>query len=216
MKRLVGIFLSVLASASCDVPDELSFHSRESHSIVHSLPNSTIVSFVEDNYGYMWMGTSRGVVRYDGEQYHHYLHDRNYGNSLPSNFVCSMFKDSEGGIWVGTNAGVAKMNDKDEFVPVEYDHSDYKSESVLSFAETGDGRLFLSTGDMIEEYDPEADMFIRRMLFDNGKAVSRFFFDSGDRLWYLSDGLVRCRQTVDNEEEILLGGGRCDRYGYAG
>ena len=205
MKRLVGIFLSVLASASCDVPDELSFHSRESHSIVHSLPNSTIVSFVEDNYGYMWMGTSRGVVRYDGEQYHHYLHDRNYGNSLPSNFVCSMFKDSEGGIWVGTNAGVAKMNDKDEFVPVEYDHSDYKSESVLSFAETGDGRLFLSTGDMIEEYDPEADMFIRRMLFDNGKAVSRFFFDSGDRLWYLSDGLVRCRQTVDNEEEILLG-----------
>ena len=206
MKRFIGIFLCVLASASCNLPDEISFQARESHSIVHTLPNNTIVSFVEDDYGYMWMGTSRGVVRYDGEQYHHYLHDRNYANSLPSNYVCSMFKDSEGNLWVGTNAGVARMNDKDEFVPIEYDHSDYRSESVLAFAETGDGRIFLSTGDMIEEYDPNSDLFVRRMLFDNGKAVRRFFFDSNDRLWYLSDGLVRCRQGVDSEQETLLGG----------
>ena len=200
---LLTVALSLL---SCTRQEASDVSARESHKIVHSLPNSSVSCFAEDDYGYMWLGTSRGVIRYDGDAYHHYLHDRNYEHSLPSNYICSMFKDSRGNLWVGTNSGVARLNEKDEFVPVEFDHSDYHSESVLAFAEDSKGRIFLTTGDMIEEYDPSSSRFDRRILFDNGKASRKFFFDSKDRLWYLSDGKIRWKNTVDSNKEYILDG----------
>lgn len=151
--------------------------------------------------GYIWMGLSRGLVRYDGHSFHHYLNDRDNPYSLPSNIVLSIYNDKKGNLWVGTASGLARLNERDEFVPVEFDHSEYRSVSIQSFSETSDGRLFLSTGDIIQEYDKNKSCFVRRLFFDNGKAAYAFFFDPADRLWYLSQGCVHWRETPDSQQD---------------
>lgn len=204
MKKNMPNFLLLLLSLmmSCQRQDkDAVLPKRESHTVTEILPNSSVSCFEEDDMGYIWMGLSRGLVRYDGHSFHHYLNDRDNPYSLPSNIVLSIYNDKKGNLWVGTASGLARLNERDEFVPVEFDHSEYRSVSIKSFSETSDGRLFLSTGDIIQEYDKNQSCFVRRLFFDNGKAAYAFFFDPADRIWYLSQGCVHWRETPDSQQE---------------
>lgn len=197
MRRKLILLLSVLTVA-CSKQVDIRPSAQENHSIAQSLPNSTVNCFVQDHAGYVWMGTNRGLARYDGETFQIFLRPSDGSDGLPSNSIVSMTCDSEGRVWAGTISGVAMMNDRNEFVPVVFDHSGSRSESILQFAEDSKGTLYLSTGDMLQEYDPQEEMFVTRLLFDNGKAMYRFAFDEKDRLWYLSEGIVRFKESVSS------------------
>lgn len=189
--------LAALLSIGCSKTDQPASSLRENHRITQTLPNSAVNCFMQDSDGYMWMGTGRGVVRYDGETYHHYLRPSDGSAGLPSNYITSMLSDSKGRIWAGTIAGVALQNEKGEFVSQEFDHSMGRSESILQFAQSSAGDVYISTGDMLELYDEDSERFINKLLFDNGKAMYSFAFDDKDRLWYLSEGMIRMKETVD-------------------
>lgn len=189
--------LIMLSAISCTKQSDQNLPDPwESHRTTITLPNGTVNCILEDRCGYMWFGTARGVLRYDGESYRQYVYDKDHANTLPSNYVITLFEDMGGTLWAGTIEGVARLNERDEFVPVRYDHGDIWSQSIHQFIQTSDGRLFISTADMIEEYDAQQDEFVRRMFFDNGKATRAVAFDTEDRLWYLSEGIVRVREDV--------------------
>ncbi|HRO42938.1 MAG TPA: histidine kinase [Flavipsychrobacter sp.] len=62
----------------------------------HGLPTDNVYSSIIDRYGYLWMATDQGVVRYNG--YH--LKVFNTNNGLPSNDVYKLIEDQKGRIWV--------------------------------------------------------------------------------------------------------------------
>tara|TARA_R100001244_G_scaffold14248_5_gene15908 strand:+ start:15510 stop:18566 length:3057 start_codon:yes stop_codon:yes gene_type:complete len=76
--------------------------------IKDGLPSQSLKSVVQDQQGYMWLGTQFGLSRFDGTTFTNY----NTQNSpfLPSNGVNKLLVDSSGLLWVGTKSGLVVIN----------------------------------------------------------------------------------------------------------
>jgi len=79
------------------------------------LSQSTIFSMLQDEEGYLWLGTIDGLNRYDGYEFRVYVNDPDNAESISDNFVSSLYEDSNGFIWVGTvNGYFNRFNRKTE------------------------------------------------------------------------------------------------------
>jgi ligand-binding sensor domain-containing protein len=81
----------------------------------HGLPSNYITALHQDRAGFHWIGTDRGLSRYDGKSFRTYTP----GDGLPSPLIYSVFESSEGVLWVGMHDGGAARLVADRFVPVK-------------------------------------------------------------------------------------------------
>ncbi len=79
------------------------------------LSQSTIFAMLQDQEGYLWLGTIDGLNRYDGYEFRVYVNDPSDITSISDNFISALYEDSEGFIWVGTvNGYFNRFNRKTE------------------------------------------------------------------------------------------------------
>lgn len=64
----------------------------------HGLHSNTIYSLFQDSNGYLWVGTDKGVMRFNGENFEEIMHQRDY----PLLEVYSIKEDQQGKIWFST------------------------------------------------------------------------------------------------------------------
>lgn len=73
------------------------------------LPSNLIYSMVQDDKGFLWIGTDNGVARFDGKNFRVFTTD----DGLPDNEILEVRKENDGTIWVNTfKAGPSFFNDK--------------------------------------------------------------------------------------------------------
>lgn len=109
---LINTLMTIKVSAN-----ELSSEIFEVLSIDDGLSSENITTIFQDSKGYMWIGTSNGLNRYDGEYIKVYNCDINNKNSLSSTYITDLAEDDDGNIWVGTSNGLDVLNrDKDEVI----------------------------------------------------------------------------------------------------
>ena len=115
------------------------------------LPSNTILTICQDRYGYLWVGTLNGLVRYDGYNFKNYFQDIQDPNSLQIDVVYSIYEDSEGTLWIGGISRFAKYNrNTDNFT--NYNLMEYQNDStgtvltVHSFCEDDESNLLLGIG----------------------------------------------------------------------
>lgn len=84
-KRLI-LFLFFTALASIGLSKTFSYRHFTSDD---GLPSSETYDVLQDNDGFIWIATDRGVVRYDGYDFEIF----NTDNGLPDNVVYQLFKD---------------------------------------------------------------------------------------------------------------------------
>ncbi|WP_223293022.1 MULTISPECIES: EAL domain-containing protein [Shewanella] len=90
----------------------------ETYSVPEGLSQSTVTSLVEDQDGYVWIGTLNGLNRFDGKEFKHYFADDSL-SGLPSSFIRSLLIDSNGNLLVGTDKGLVILDKKiEKFVPL--------------------------------------------------------------------------------------------------
>lgn len=100
---------------------------------------ANVIAETED--GYIWIGSYAGLTRYDGKEFE-FIRDGGIAG------VTCMMTDSRGRLWIGTNdSGIARYENgaftfftEDDGLPVS---------SIRSFAEDGDGAVFVGTTDRI-------------------------------------------------------------------
>lgn len=71
------------------------------------LPDNQIQSVHIDKNNIKWLGTSSGLVRFDGSEWITYNKTNSY---LPSDYITSIASDGDSGIWIGTDKGIAHLN----------------------------------------------------------------------------------------------------------
>ena len=64
---------------------------------------SEIFAIAQTGDGYLWLGTSTGLVRFDGFHFENY--ESPFGQALPSRNVSSLLAVPDGGLWVGFSSG---------------------------------------------------------------------------------------------------------------
>ncbi len=71
-------------------------------SVDDGLPQNSITAIIQDNQGFIWIGTQDGLAKYDGYKFDVFRHDKNNPNSLSHNFIWNITKDHEGILWITT------------------------------------------------------------------------------------------------------------------
>jgi ligand-binding sensor domain-containing protein len=74
--------------------------------------SNIINCFLEDKDGYLWIGTSDGLRRFDGDEFSVLKHEKGNPNSLAHSEVLSLCEDKIGRIWTGTQEGVGYFDKK--------------------------------------------------------------------------------------------------------
>src|SRR5262249_19760574 len=75
--------------------------------IADGLSSNDVWDITEDNFGNIYLGTGRGLDRFNPEakQIKHYT----TADGLTSNYVLMVYRDRTGAIWVGTQKGVSRF-----------------------------------------------------------------------------------------------------------
>ncbi len=98
---LVGFFLLVNMGARGQ------HHALRQYTAVDGLPQSQVNALVEDQFGYLWIGTSGGgLARFDGREFKVYT----TFDGLLSNIVTSIFIDSREIIWIVHPQGITRFD----------------------------------------------------------------------------------------------------------
>jgi ligand-binding sensor domain-containing protein/serine phosphatase RsbU (regulator of sigma subunit) len=71
----------------------------------------TVNSVFQDKSGFIWFGTSEGLVKFDGIDYEYY----NTENGLPNNAVTAIAQDQFNKIWIGDKKGNILIFEKNSF-----------------------------------------------------------------------------------------------------
>ncbi|WP_233144086.1 two-component regulator propeller domain-containing protein [Colwellia chukchiensis] len=82
-------------------------------------------TMAQDQYGFMWFGSSEGLDRFDGHQVVSFHHDASKTNSLSSDVISRIVIDSREKLWVGTFGGGINL-----YRPASQDFMHFSSKSA--------------------------------------------------------------------------------------
>lgn len=77
---------------------------------VPGIEGAEVRSAVLDRFGALWLGTERGIHRFDGSRTEHYLNDPLDSLSLNDDVVFRAYAGPDGAIWAATFAGVWRID----------------------------------------------------------------------------------------------------------
>ena len=150
--RLISGFFIVLFLIACAKPvyaqqKELKFDHLSKED---GLSSSDVTSVVQDQQGFIWIGTIDGLNRYDGYTIKTYRNIPEEANSLCDNRISVLYIDHLGDLWIGTeNNGISKYDrDTDTFINYTYKAYDSKSLSyyyVTSIVEDAENNIWIGT-----------------------------------------------------------------------
>lgn len=165
------------------------------------LPSTQVWAIHQDSRGLLWIGTSWGLARHDGERFT----SLSLPEGLPSLTVRAIVEEADGVLWFGTNAGVARYDGRRIVAQVGAGAPDG---TVWAAARDGRGALWFGTNDGLYRY---ADGAFRRFGAGEGLPsayVYALLAAEDGALWIgtRGDGAVRCRPTEAGEL------GSCDRF----
>jgi ligand-binding sensor domain-containing protein/signal transduction histidine kinase len=92
---------AVAVNVANPAPEEQ--YTRRIWRIQDGLPEDTVQSIQQSQDGYLWIGTTGGLVRFDGSHFH--LYDHSTTPALADNSVFCVLAARDGSLWIGTDGG---------------------------------------------------------------------------------------------------------------
>lgn len=152
------------------------------------LSNNHVQCIFQDHIGWMWIGTSQGLSRFDGSRFVNFLPDPDDTTSLSGNIVRVIYEDTNGNLLIGTEKGGLNFFDRQKecFLHPYRNHPEFSTREVSLNSIISDryGNLYLGTdrdllkidtAGTLSRIDPVPDNrnpefsfgFIRVLQFDN-------------------------------------------------
>lgn len=118
---------------------------------------------VEDSDGILWIGSSRGLIRFDPERnsFTQYQHDDNNANSISSDYIYSLEIDDRGEyLWMAAYSGGLCSFHIPSVTFRHYGREDGLSDNIVYSIEKDDhGNFWFSTNEGISAYDVATGTF---------------------------------------------------------
>lgn len=192
LPNIILLLFILTSQLPCWAQEQLRFVSYKAED---GLSDYTIKSITQDEKGFIWIGTSNGLNRYDGYSFKTFFHDPEDSNSIGSNSIQSLYIDVKKQLWVGTRqAGLALFNPVNQQF-THYQHQEGNPNSLSSNeinTITGDaqGNLWISTYEQGLNYLDVSNNQVTRFIADpnNPNAlvsnnIRALCLDSRGNLW---------------------------------
>lgn len=159
------ILIITLFSQGKSQAQVLSENTKFKHlSVDNGLSDNNVSAILQDKEGFMWLGTSDGLNKYDGYKFTIYRHNPSDTNSIGSGNISCIYEDNEGLIWIGAGGSLSVLNKKTgNFKVYKNDPQNPNSLSnnlVTAIVEDKEGLLWISTyGGGLNKFDKKTDKF---------------------------------------------------------
>ncbi|GAB2842514.1 hypothetical protein GCM10027277_07130 [Pseudoduganella ginsengisoli] len=107
-----ALLLCTAAGATANRWDQLATPLFEHLGLEQGLPHPTAMALAQDGDGFIWMGTQRGLARWDGYRMRTFVNNPADSTSLPGDFIQVLHVDQLGRLWIGTTLAGMAMYDK--------------------------------------------------------------------------------------------------------
>ena len=119
--------------------------------IARATGNAAIVSFLETSHKAVWIGTSAGL----------FIEQQDTVKALPGAwYINCLFEDRDGHIWAGTYYnGLVEYNAAGQVVKTYTREQGLPDNNVLGILQDEEGRLWISTGNGLTQFDTKQEHF---------------------------------------------------------
>ncbi|PHN04555.1 hybrid sensor histidine kinase/response regulator transcription factor [Flavilitoribacter nigricans] len=181
----IQLALTVLTAQSLDNFSDISYFTSD-----NGLSQGEVTCIIEDQHGFLWIGTRGGLNRYNGYEFEIFKNETGNPNSLINNSIESLFEDRQGKIWIGTKSGgISCYNPQNSrfthFHTESRDSNTISDNRVISIAESDNGNIWFGTWyNGLNIYDPQTDSFTLRLP---NTQVSDILRDEEGQMWIASN-----------------------------
>ena len=127
-----------------------------------------------DEFGFLWIGTADGLLRFDGYQYKKFVPIKGDNKSISGRNIRDILYDSSSRLWIGTTSGLNIYSYKtNTFDKVEI--SGNEKDFVFDIFETQDKSLWVGTSTGLYRLDIQNSKPIKYESFvDSNNQISKF------------------------------------------
>ncbi|MEW9700983.1 two-component regulator propeller domain-containing protein [Paenibacillus sp. SI8] len=159
------------------------------------ISSNLIADVVEDNHGFIWIGTDNGLNRLNPKtgEFKSYHHNPNDSNSLSSDRISDLFMDRDGFLWVATEDGGVNRFDQETEKVITYKndlHSKNLSDNFVEYIyQDSNGKFWFGTKNGLDQFDPGTAKFKNYINEPNNpnslsnNYVQYIYEDKEHRLW---------------------------------
>lgn len=90
-------------------------------SLNEGLSQSPIFSIKQDKFGFIWIGSRKGLIRFDGYEFKTYVNDHYDNKNNRQRDINAIYEDAKNNIWLGTSSGLYHFDRNSEqftYVPL--------------------------------------------------------------------------------------------------
>nr|WP_321354011.1 two-component regulator propeller domain-containing protein [uncultured Draconibacterium sp.] len=180
------------------------------------LSSSSVTSIAQDKNGFIWIGTRKGLNRYDGDRFKTYQQDEKEleRNTLPDNLILSICIGEDNCLYVGFNSGLSFYDPElDKLHNFKYDSTSCLYDLPIqarSLQVDDNGSVYIASSDGIFYFDPHKNT-IQHIDGLSNSVIDDVYLASDGRLWFGSaDGLAVLNPETEEIEGVVKGLGNED------
>lgn len=156
--------------------------------LFYELPTNEVFDVHQDSEGFIWLGTTNGVVRYDGQ--HLMVIRSDYSNPLRlTSNVISVIVDSERLVWIGTRKGL-NLYDKHTGITWAFPDNRLRTKNInaLSYSSADKTVWVGDNGGGIYQCTEQGKVLKHfERLSARTRNINDLYADSHGRLWAIAD-----------------------------
>jgi len=167
------------------------------------LPQNTIHCIAQDKKGYIWLGTDRGLVLFDGASFR--VFDSSGVSAIKNNAITSLFVAEDGTLWIGTSGGGVTSYKDRQFKNFSIENG-LTNNFINSITQDSYKNIWVgTTGEGVFKYNGKRFTYIpdtRGLAYNIATSV---FCDSSGRIWVGTEkGLNRFDDKNDMKQPFVL------------
>lgn len=168
-----------------------------------NLTSNEIWDIFQDNTGYLWIGTSNGIARYDGYQLQSFRNDYRTPHLLTNNRI-SDFAESERFVWIGTRKGL-NLYDKKTFQIYPAPDKELCQKNIECIVSAKSKQVWIGSEGHIYRCDSAGNVtrsYYLREVLKMGNAsptINSIYEDKAGTIWILMGGSGLCRYDAKKD-----------------
>ncbi len=185
----------------------------KNYKVEDGLTQNTVFCVLQDQQGFIWLGTNDGLNRFDGYNFKVYRKSTDT-TSIGNSKISCMIETKDQCLYVGTAIGIYVYNPKTEsfkfFNKTTSDRIAIRSR-INSIAVDAQNKLWIATNEQgFFIYNPATEQLQQVKHDANNPAglpsnqVNRVFIDSKQNVWVACQGLYRYQPSSNQFKKIVL------------
>lgn len=182
-------------------------------SLDEGLPNVPINCITQDSYGYIWLGTTQGLFKYNGYSFTRYVYSAKDSTSISDNFINCIVEDADKDLLIGTNGRGFCVYHREDDRFERFSHHDSIASSIVNntvktiFQDSKKNIWIGTLGGGIDIFVKEKKTFEHLTPSEsphNEKHVSSFAEDQSGNVWVGRYKTDLCYYPSKNAELVCV------------